>query len=191
MVLTAAHCIVDAQQVVVIFGTSAETAVHATPAVKLLVPELYTTKGVFDIGLILISGGLPAGYEKAKLLDPKHVFKANDPIVVAGYGVTDMKTGEGSGYLRTVNEKIHPENPVGGPEVLFEHIGLTSICSGDSGGPAFLKIGQDYALFGVASRIMVPEKTANPCGEASIYTDIHHPGVLAFIQDAMKYIRSL
>jgi len=185
IILTAAHCVTDASDVKIIFGISAKEAVHVASAQKVLVPELYTQKGVFDIALIRFSGGLPKSYRAAELLPSPRLLKANTPIIVAGFGITNMKTHEGAGILRMVGEKIHPKNKPG-VEVVFNHAVNTSVCPGDSGGPAFLRVGTSYQLFGVASRIAVSD---GPCGSLSIYTDIHDVRVMGYIKDAIKLLR--
>jgi secreted trypsin-like serine protease len=72
----------------------------------------------------------------------------------------DMKTAKcfkqiagGEGHLKTTNLKV--ELPINATEVVLNQTQGTAACEGDSGGPAYLKVGDQYQLWGVASRVSV------------------------------------
>ena len=70
-------------------------------------------------------------------------------------------------------------------EVLFDQHQGTGACEGDSGGPAFLKVGNDLKLFGVASR-GAPRIEGSPCMKVIVYTAVAPHG--KFIVEAAKQL---
>jgi hypothetical protein len=142
-----------------------------------------------DIALIRFEGGLPPGYGVARLLDDPSALKNGEKVTLAGYGVTNGHPSTdpsmaGAGVLRKVDVTI-AQAAYGKTEVVMDQSHGHGACHGDSGGPAFLKRGGDYLLFGVTSRGTAVG--AEECAGASIYTSILAQG--QFLREAADGLR--
>jgi secreted trypsin-like serine protease len=109
-ILTAAHCVANFKQGLVIFSTSNMLALvqsafknglSAVPQARLMTGVKQepgfpggepSGDGEFnDLAVVTFQGGLPAGYEPAKFLDQASalaVLQKGAPVTLAGYGIT-------------------------------------------------------------------------------------------------------
>jgi secreted trypsin-like serine protease len=199
LVLTAGHCVgPDPTGMRLVFATDLrQTGATVVPVLDYLRPESYgqnqnsqNDQDMNDIALIYFDGGLPAGYRIAKFLDQPDLLKDGETVTLAGYGVSNGHEGvapveAGAGVLRKVDVKI-AQAVYGKTEVVMDQAQGHGACHGDSGGPAFLKRGERYLLFGVTSRgTSVGE---NACAGASIYTSALAQA--RFLRQAAKQLRN-
>ena len=173
LVVTAAHCMPDAGgKIVVVFGRNITSSKQDDVTVRKVVAyqanESYDANSetdTHDIALVRFEGGLPTGYAKAAVLPSASVLKAQTVVTLAGYGVSDGTTQEGSGVLRKVDTVI--KNPaISKSEVELDQTKGKGACYGDSGGPAFVTTKNKLYLWGVTSR------GEDGCKSSSIYTSI-------------------
>lgn len=127
-----------------------------------------------DIALVSFAGGLPGSYRPASLLQNESLLQDGMTVTLAGFGVADPRPGldpgaAGAGLLRRVDVRI-AEARHGRTEVLLDQSRGRGACHGDSGGPAFLRSGGEYLLFGVTSR--GTSDGGDECRGAAIYTSI-------------------
>lgn len=125
-----------------------------------------------DIALIKIDQDAPAGYVPASLLEDGRYLQNGATITLAGYGITKPYSEQNpeakdESILRKVDIKI--SNAVfSETEISFDQTEGRGACHGDSGGPAFIKIGDKLKLFGITSRgLKDPEDS---CRQFSGYT---------------------
>ncbi len=177
--LTAAHCVSSskAANMVVIFGPKISKEGSSLRKVSgfkfhkkwLSVGSSADLKDLGDIAVIKFEGGLPAGYQPARLLSDASMLAKGKDALLAGYGVTDGVKKTGSGSLLRVVTKI--DNPVfSATEVSLDQTKGKGACQGDSGGPAYV-IDKDgkLSLFGVTSR--GEDDTHDTCGAKAVYTN--------------------
>jgi secreted trypsin-like serine protease len=168
-ILTAAHCVdKETESLVIVFDTkinlikksnlrSAETFVHHPAWIR-------SSKRIGDLALIYFHGGLPNGYRPVTLADAGFQLNVGDKITMLGYGVTSGRKNSGSGLLRQANSSIIGKQS---DSQIITDGRKSSVCFGDSGGPAFIRIGNQYIQWGIASSVM-----NKACNEYSIHTSI-------------------
>lgn len=179
--LTAAHCVhLDAEQMFLAFVL---TKAEVTPAKMRPVINYAFAPGwkpdnleegvgdAHDIAVVQFAGGVPAGYQAANLLKDPKLLQAGQDTVIAGFGVTDGVLDSGGGILRSVTVAIsNPKFSKG--EVTIAQTDSAGSCHGDSGGPAFLRVGGKPVVWGISSAgVNNPERNCKT-GE-STYTAIH------------------
>lgn len=165
VVLTAAHCVVDAKTrsvgaSVVFDGTTyakqtwqdmvpvASTVVHPAYDVSAPLDESGNSlKG--DLALLILPAAAPARIRRVPLAagDDAEQYPAGTTVRLAGYGVTAY-LGTGGGTKRSGNAPIDAYRT--GLIALVKSPGATSACSGDSGGPIRAR-SEDAPILGVAS----------------------------------------
>lgn len=100
-------------------------------------------------------------------------------IRAAGYGTTNSTGTQGFGKRRYVDIPIAEANCTGqhgyGCDVGFEFVaGSTGLnidtCKGDSGGPAYILVGDQWVLAGITSRATM--NAAHACGDGGIYVRV-------------------
>ena len=121
-------------------------------------------KGRGDLALIHFEGGLPAGYQPVELAVRGQELGENMSVIMVGYGVSDGVASTGSGVLREtkttlIGKRSSSEFVTDGKQ--------SSVCFGDSGGPAFIEDGGRFLQIGVASSVM-----NQACNEASVHTSV-------------------
>lgn len=163
-VLTAAHCFrsVDgtltyqAKDYQVFFGEVDSDA--AAPRANIDRDPIFFSHHVLhphlDLSLIHFQGGLPAGYEPAKILGDSSVLSKNTPIKIAGFGRVSPNCDRESdpdceGRLRQRKSKIVsiPKGSMFANLIVLSSKG-GGACYGDSGGPAYAQIGHEWYLIG-------------------------------------------
>lgn len=174
LVLTAAHCIGDQpQQMVVAFGLDLEKKpvgrkVDAAVVFPGYAQRKDAEKDTGDIALIHFQGTLPEGYAAATLLSDARALRNGANVLLAGYGITNGVTKVGSGVLRSVVVKI-ADARFAQSEILMDQTQGRGACHGDSGGPAYAAIGSQSFLFGITSRgIRDPQ---DRCDQYAAYTN--------------------
>jgi secreted trypsin-like serine protease len=146
-VLTAAHCLVgvSASELRFVIGPtiSSPEAIVAVASVTPH-PSYDDYKLSDDIGYATLTKDAPVAPMKIiPALDGSWVGK---PLVFVGYGMTSGYGG-GSGAKRSVTIPIAQ---IGAKQFSYQTSGKNT-CSGDSGGPAFAQVGNDYFVAGVTS----------------------------------------
>lgn len=177
LVLTAAHCLgADVNQMYVFFGRellggkAINRPVDKMEASQYWASRKLKEKNTGDIALVHFTGEVPAGYKPARFM-PSSLKKSlvrDTEVVLAGYGITDGKSGEGAGTLKMTRVKIaDPLYSVS--EVKLDQTKGTGACHGDSGGPAYIVVNGVNYLWGVTSRgVSDPD---NDCSKYSAYTN--------------------
>ena len=118
--------------------------------------------GQGDVALIHFEGGLPAGFHAVELAPREVQLPKGTSVLFLGYGVTNGLTHKGAGVLRSTSSQIIGASS---PTEIISDGRDSSVCFGDSGGPAFVKIGGHYQQWGVASSV-----TSQACDEAIVHT---------------------
>lgn len=141
--------------------TSTEAIEHSVWAKKVLIHPQYNKyitkyKNTYDLALLRYQA--PKGnikFPKSKVVpvlpEKLGVFlNKGSPILIAGYGENDGEQGANLGVLYSVETKIF------NPEFSTTEMNIwqfrRGFCSGDSGGPAFLQLGDYRFVAGVVSR---------------------------------------
>lgn len=170
VILTAAHCVDGSpQRLHIVFNvtvskTNAKNIRDADKVMQHPNWNHHMPSGEGDLALIHFKGDLPEGYKPVKLADENLKLKMGEKVLMIGYGVTNGDSETGSGKLRqTTSEIIERHSPT---EIITDGQ-KSSVCFGDSGGPAFIKSGKEYVQWGVASSV-----TNKSCDEASIHTEV-------------------
>lgn len=102
-----------------------------------------------DIAMVFFDGDLPAGYEVAEIADNDTEPSMDSTVFIAGYGIsTNINDTSSAGILRKGTGTYAGKFNNGENFQLNKREG-TTVCKGDSGGPALLKMGEKYFLFGI------------------------------------------
>ncbi|ASD65441.1 serine protease [Bdellovibrio bacteriovorus] len=182
LVLTAAHCVTPGSTHQLVFFTDDiknMNAYNSRYAIKALRHEDYERNrgrkyDTADIALVRIRGEyIPVGYAPAPIFADFQSLKQGSEVVVAGYGLSwAWGVKKGSGALRTTKLKVG-EARYGQNEVLIAQSVKKGVCSGDSGGPAYIDKNGELYLMGVTSR---GDSMATPltpkCFQFSIYSRV-------------------
>jgi hypothetical protein len=121
-------------------------------------------QGLGDLAILHFTGGLPGGFEPVTFAPRSWIPEAGIRIRMLGYGVTNGLTHEGSGVLRQTDSEILSSLS----KTQVESDGRqTSVCFGDSGGPAFVEYNGEWVQWGVASSV-----TNSACNQSSIHTTV-------------------
>lgn len=177
ILVTAAHCVDGAapSDLRVIFGTNFKgTDRKVQPVVSMIESSIYPIHGNDekdngDIAVVRFSGGLPAGFHPATLLTDANALKNGAVVLLAGYGISDGVAHTGAGTLRSVEVTIQ-DSQYSKSELLLDQTHGKGACHGDSGGPAYVKVGEKWMLFGVTSRGVNDPR--NDCSVSAAYTSI-------------------
>ena len=180
LVMTAGHCFDhNPKNIEVVFGgnidgnKSLRRRVSASPSVH---PEWCPTcrnpnVPRNDLAILKIDESAPAGYVPVRIRAANESIGVGDVYEVAGLGLTSPSRRGGSSNANSVLFKTTLQ--VTGKRNQSEIVSLgavkeikkkknkpdqivrykTSICEGDSGGPAFVKIGDEYFVWGIASGV--------------------------------------
>lgn len=174
-VLTAAHCVEgDSERITIIFGLRVKgvTPDHMREADAYVRHSRWTKAsssgasdtGRGDLAVVHFAGGVPPGYQAVDLVEKSFVPQMNSAVVLAGYGVTNGERGSGAGVLRQTKTIVVGDLS---PTETITDGRKSSVCFGDSGGPAFVVNGTRLVQWGIASSV-----TNHACNEASIHTNV-------------------
>lgn len=124
--------------------------------------------------------------------DPDFDKKVRQAIIVCTVDkVTSKKTCYtdemgGEGVLRTTNLKI--AGAINDTELALEQKDGKAACKGDSGGPAYVQVGDEYQLWGVTSRVFFTEdpytRTTPLCQGYAAYSDVTSPKLAKWLETA-------
>lgn len=184
-VLTAAHCVDQGtSKMVIIFSnriaraTSSEIR-KATASVQHPRWKSPDSEGRGDLAVVHFEGSLPEGARIASLASSRLSLQEGEDVLFLGYGVTGKLANPGDGILRATTSTIQAQIS---PTEIVTDARSSSICFGDSGGPAFVRQGKRLVQWGVASAVL-----NKACNEASVHTDVS--SYRAWIQSASAQMR--
>lgn len=180
--LTAAHC-VDTESLgnmYVFFAAQPNRETQRRQVINAQVSPYWETnqnenKNTSDIAVIKFEGKvLPNGYQAAQILPDDSLLKKGTHTLVLGYGISDSHKKTGAGALRYTLLPI-ADRYFSPTEILLDQSRGTSVCHGDSGGPAFVFVknsngSRQYYLWGVANHGS-KDDTANLCNKSVVYTN--------------------
>lgn len=179
VILTAAHCVDDSPRSLhVVFGLTVQKAKEVREADKVIQHSNWNRhlpSGEGDLALIHFKGNLPEGYQPVKLANENLSLKAGQKVLMIGYGVINGEAETGSGKLRQTTTLVIGRHS---PTEIVTDGKKSSVCFGDSGGPAFIKIKNEFFQWGVASSV-----ANRSCDESSIHTEVmkYEPWIQASI----------
>jgi len=124
-------------------------------------------------------------------------------MMVVGFGIAGLVRDNGTRTFRDAGEKRYApfdfyfncpanvqldcDSPAsgicfGGVEMIIQDIKTnpnpSDSCNGDSGGPAYLRVSEEWRLAGLVSRGRV-----EGCGQGGIYSSIYHADVVKWLHD--------
>ncbi len=185
IVLTAAHCVEgNPDRMVIVFKPNLKRAGDADKrSVRKFTQhpdwKKSSVEGRGDLALLQFAGGLPKGFTPLHLASGDLVLSIGENVGMLGYGVVNGTTEKGAGVLRKTNTKVL--KLLNETEVMTDGKS-TSVCFGDSGGPAFVKREGKWVQWGVASAVMT-----HTCDKASIHTSVMSN--LSWINEASSSLR--
>ena len=189
-VITAAHCLFsrDANRrdgdLYVVFGlTEKNGGLEARKMVCKIVHEKYVSAhkndeiDIFEIALAQFEGSVPAGHHPLPFLPDDQALQERAKVTLAGYGFNNTNPPGGNGTLRYAVVPLKDTHSALTEVVTDERCAGT--CNIDSGGPGFIKIGEEYFVWGITSR-------GDPgCVGIGHYTKI--PSYRIWIQDTLEH----
>lgn len=170
LVLTAAHCLdqLDDNSTVIVHygdevdqGTVAAVSWDSHPR---FCPDC--KEDLYDFGYVEIASDfvVPGGYQVpiASQLEWDEAIHAGAEVILVGFGDDPGAEGDTIGIKRKVTTTIGKLTPAG--LEFYAGGNLRDSCNGDSGGPAFARMGNgELRLAGITSR------GSNPCGKGGYY----------------------
>lgn len=160
-VLTAAHCLDSSSSMKVIrvaFQFTPEK-IKVVPVVRYQIhPKYIYSKGnQGDLALVMLKTDAPRGYAPARLLK-KSFWKAltekeDGYVEYYGYGCGTRPYTPNSDCAHGVLRKGSTQGAVYFSDMIRWRNGNGAVCGGDSGGPAFKYVGQNFYLTGIAASI--------------------------------------
>ncbi|MBO9665499.1 MAG: trypsin-like serine protease [Bdellovibrio sp.] len=194
LVLTAGHCVgADPSKMIVFFSNEVKGAAKKDmrAVVAARVHKDYAPKKTYntaDIAIVKFAGGMAEGYAPAKFLADAYLLQNDAQVVVAGFGLNwTWVVKKGAGTLRTTTLKI-ADAKFSPTEISLDQSVKRGICSGDSGGPAYLRVNGQLYIWGVASRgDSLPLPLTPDCFIFSVFTRADAYG--DWIADTMAALR--
>lgn len=167
--LTAAHCVDgEIKKMTVVFGTKIKSTAmdfqrEVTASLQHPSWNPEDDQSVGDLAVVHFNGGLPQGYKPVTLAPKNRELKVGEEVYLMGYGVTGLGN-RGVGTLRATVTTITGLDSATEVRTSGEK---HSVCFGDSGGPAFVRDGDRYLQWGVASAV-----TSKACNGSSVHTKV-------------------
>jgi V8-like Glu-specific endopeptidase len=167
-ILTAAHCVDhDPANINIVFGIDIHKAKpeFIRSANQFVIHpnwNKHLRTGEADLAVINFEGDLPDGFMPVDLADQSLELKNGQKVIMAGFGVNDGETKAGAGKLRQMTTEILDFRSA---TEIVTNGQKSSVCFGDSGGPAFIKVGNALVQWGVASSV-----ASEACNDSSVHT---------------------
>jgi hypothetical protein len=160
LVLTAAHCTLPgADYKLMEFDPAHQPVLKDVSAIArhplFDLKTLLGHRATADVALLRLAAPLGGAFAPAGLAAPAQAVAVGDAFTVAGYGVAVRGDGRSSGTLRAA-QLVATGQPgtlqirLVDPQHKGEHPGLGA-CTGDSGAPVFVALGDRLAVAGVVS----------------------------------------
>ena len=184
LVVTAAHCVIAGAKVVAFFGTDFSGTGITIPVTGAVVDPDYAgatpSDGLkpHDVAVLRLARSAPASYVVPKVVDASEALASKEAVLLAGFGITE--DGDGSGTLRAVETTLVGRDDAG--RLSIDDPSKRGACSGDSGGPLFVKRDGQYLLAGVLSGGPIP------CRGVNVYTPLGQHA--AFLASATKTLHA-
>lgn len=147
LILTAAHCYQNAVQGgYVLFGTKFNNSDRKIIRIEKASINPSYSGPHNDIAMLKLASEIPAGYKVVKMLPASIPLNRGDTVRQAGYGSNNEPNSFGT--LRTVDSKFVSMSRNGS---IYVENGKTAACSGDSGGPLYVRKNNEWYTAGVTS----------------------------------------
>lgn len=198
LVITAAHCVGRKQDgITLAFGVDPMSGKYVSrKSVAFLTHNLYSSaKNLHDLAIIRFNGQAPRGYQPAVVAPASFPVKTPYAFSAIGYGrlsglpAASEKDAQGSGRLRSTDLNIKALSKDEKTFIVNQSQGR-GICSGDSGGPALMRLGGKDYIVGVASAVVWSDankrKNRDSCSDRSLYMNVSRYGV--WIRDTSQYL---
>ncbi|MFD7655710.1 S1 family peptidase [Actinosynnema sp. NPDC059797] len=170
-VVTAAHCARGGCGQRVFAGEDVRAPGRVVAVREAVVHPSYGTSGPHgDIAVLLLAEPLDTA---PRAIAPVDALGGASSVRLVGYGNTDSQGRTGYGRRRVVDVPLAGDLPGYGADPGTEFVagapGLDrDSCNGDSGGPAYVRVGEEWLLAGATSR--ATDDAVRPCGDGGIYT---------------------
>jgi V8-like Glu-specific endopeptidase len=140
-----------------------------------------------DISLVKFAGGLAPGYVTAKMIPANAKLNTGDTVTLAGYGYTNGSPVVKATELRKVDVTIKDAN-YAKTELMIDTAEGKGSCHGDSGGPAYIKIGGVQYLTGLTSRADHSTDPEGKCIGLTVYTNVQ--AYLSWIAQSVRTLEA-
>jgi secreted trypsin-like serine protease len=148
----------EATDFIVAFGThvskdghwvrAAEVIPHANWDVTATI-SIKPDKPGNDIGMVILSEDIPEGFQPAMIADTGKTVGQGEELIMAGYGITRSVKKNDTGILRQAEVPALEADNIG--QRIVSGKWFEGVCSGDSGGPAYVKKDGQLYFTGIAS----------------------------------------
>ncbi|MEQ3539390.1 trypsin-like serine protease [Pseudonocardia tropica] len=199
VVLTAAHCSATRSPNIVALAAESVSDLGAAELVEVrtVVPHPRYSAGSVGYDLLVLVLRTEAATTPVRIASAAELSAATSTTLV-GFGNDDFRATKGFGVKRQVTVGITAlrRTPTDDLGVAEQRWGFESdrefvaggggydSCNGDSGGPAYVMVGDEIALAGLTSR--ATEGVRRRCGDGGIYTrvDVHRDFIGSALADA-------
>ena len=200
VILTAAHCLTfeglenltaeeKAKKTMVLLSVDPQCTMKNRNVSKILIASKVIIHSGYnkkinenDIALIFLKADMPSWARTVPMATGEKILSGQDPVVVAGYGRKnenetslnrDVRLTTTTLYLAndlTTNQRY--KNFSGSPFLILDSERGTSVCNGDSGGPALTTDQQRMVVTGIASFVFDKDGKAPNCHSRVAYTSV-------------------
>lgn len=199
VLLTAAHCVANgpsttqAERIKVVFGAdplctmTAKDMSQVRSVNRLVVHPDWSESGMgtgrnVDLALVHLDSAAPSEMTPMPVATDLPMLSGSESIFIAGFGrTTDLKNSDRgeTPFLRiaTLSPKMGApflsiDNSPTSPRLIFDQSGGQSACSGDSGGPAMMRVNGQLMVIGVASFVADPDRGTASCRRYVVHTNV-------------------
>jgi V8-like Glu-specific endopeptidase len=166
LILTAAHCYENSVQGgYALFGIQFNGSSRKIIQIASASINPSYTGSHNDVAMLKLAQEIPAGYQPVKLLPPALAMSPGEVVRQAGYGSDN--TPNSFGTLRTVDSQYVGQTGAG---ALSVRNGRTAACSGDSGGPLYVRKNGEWYTAGITSTAFMD--SARRCTGGNQYTSV-------------------